>query len=156
MFKHFLVSAVAVASLSGCVNTDSLSGDTYTAGQAKQVQTISYGTVVSVRPVNIQAGSNENVLGAIGGAVLGGLVGNTIGGGSGNTLATAAGAVAGGVAGQNIQGALNTTKGVELEIRRDSGESIIVVQKQGKTVFSKGQRVRIAGQGSNITVSPRQ
>ncbi len=77
----FLVSAVAVASLSGCVNTDSLSGDTYTAGQAKQVQTVSYGTIVSVRPVNIQAGSNENVLGAIGGAVLGGLVGNTIGGG---------------------------------------------------------------------------
>ncbi len=57
---------------------------------------------------------------------------------------------------KTFRGALNTTKGVELEIRRDSGESIIVVQKQGKTVFSKGQRVRIAGQGNNLTVSPRQ
>ena len=93
--------------------------------------------------------------GAIGGAVLGGFLGNTIGGGTGRSLATAAGAVAGGVAGQGVQGAMNKTQGVELEIRKDDGNTILVVQKQGTTPFSVGQRVAIAGSGSQVTVSPR-
>ncbi|PWD64413.1 hypothetical protein DF211_07750, partial [Pectobacterium parmentieri] len=80
---------------------------------------------------------------------------NTIGGGSGRSLATAAGAVAGGVAGQSATGALNRTQGVELEIRRDDGSTIMVVQKQGDTKFSAGQRVAMASNGRSITVSPR-
>jgi outer membrane lipoprotein SlyB len=87
--------------------------------------------------------------------VLGGFLGNTIGGGSGRSLATAAGAVAGGVAGQGATGALNRTQGVELEIRRDDGSTIMVVQKQGDTKFSAGQRVAMASNGRSITVSPR-
>ena len=71
-----------------------------------------------------------------------------------DALATAAGAVAGGVAGQGVQGAMNKTQGVELEIR-DDGNTIMVVQKQGSTPFSVGQRVAIAGSGSQVTVSPR-
>ena len=74
--------------------------------------------------------------------------GNTIGGGTGRSLATAAGAVAGGVAGQGVQGAMNKTQGVELEIRKDDGSTIMVVQKQGNTRFSAGQRVVLASNGS--------
>ncbi|NAU77938.1 glycine zipper 2TM domain-containing protein, partial [Klebsiella pneumoniae] len=112
-------------------------------------------TIVSVRAVNIQAGSDENVLGAIGGAVLGGLLGNTIGGGTGRNLATAAGAIAGGMAGQQAQGALNTTKGVQLEVRLDSGKTVVVVQKADNTAYRQGQRVAVIGNGNNLTVSPR-
>ena len=79
----------------------------------------------------------------------------TIGGGTGRSLATAAGAVAGGVAGQGVQGAMNKTQGVELEIRKDDGSTIMVVQKQGNTRFSAGQRVVLASNGSQVTVSPR-
>lgn len=60
----------------------------------KQVQSVTYGTVVNARPVQIQGGDDNNVMGAIGGAVLGGFLGNTVGGGTGRSLATAAGAVA--------------------------------------------------------------
>lgn len=81
--------------------------------------------------------------------------GNTIGGGTGRSLATAAGAVAGGVAGQGVQSAMNKTQGVELEIRKDDGNTIMVVQKQGNTHFSPGQRVVLASNGSQVTVSPR-
>ncbi len=80
--------------------------------------------------------------------------GNTIGGGTGRSLATAAGAVAGGVAGQGVQGAMNKTQGVELEIRKDDGSTIMVVQKQGNTRFSAGQRVVLASNGSQ-SPSPR-
>ena len=41
------------------------------------------------------------------------------------------------------------------EIRKDDGNTIMVVQKQGSTPFSVGQRVAIAGSGSQVTVSPR-
>lgn len=87
---------------------------------------------------------------------MGGFLGNTIGGGRGNSLATAGGAVAGGVAGQGIQSAMNRSEGVQLEIRRDDGSNIVVVQAQGPTRFSAGQRVIIASDRSGtVTVSPR-
>ena len=127
--------------LAGCVNDSSLSGDVYSASEAKQVQSVTYGTVVNARPVQIQGGDDNNVMGAIGG--------------TGRSLATAAGAVAGGVAGQGVQGAMNKTQGVELEIRKDDGSTIMVVQKQGNTRFSAGQRVVLASNGSQVTVSPR-
>lgn len=155
MIKRLLVVTLAGVTLAGCANTSTLSGDVYSASEAKQVQTVTYGTIVSTRPVQIQAGEDSNVIGALGGAVLGGFLGNTIGGGSGRGLATAAGAVAGGVAGQSATGALNRTQGVELEIRRDDGSTIMVVQKQGDTKFSAGQRVAMASNGRSITVSPR-
>lgn len=155
MIKRFLVITLAGITLAGCANTSTLSGDVYSASEAKQVRTVTYGTIVSVRQVQIQAGDDNNVIGTLGGAVLGGFLGNTIGGGTGRSLATAAGAVAGGVAGQSVQGAMNRTQGVELEIRKDDGETIMVVQKQGDTRFSAGQRVAMSNNGRSITVSPR-
>ena len=80
MIKRVLIVSLMGLSLAGCVNNDSLSGDVYTASEAKQVQNVTYGTVVNVRPVQIQGGDDSNVIGAIGGAVLGGFLGNTIGG----------------------------------------------------------------------------
>lgn len=155
MISRVLVVSFVGLTLAGCVSNSSLSGDVYKASDAKQVQSVTYGTVVHVRPVQLQGGDDSNVIGAIGGAVLGGFLGNTVGGGTGRSLATAAGAVAGGVAGQGVQGAMNKTQGVELEIRKDDGNSIMVVQKQGDTPFSVGQRVALAGSGSQVTVSPR-
>ena len=80
MIKRVLVVSMVGLSLVGCVNNDTLSGDVYTASEAKQVQNVSYGTIVNVRPVQIQGGDDSNVIGAIGGAVLGGFLGNTVGG----------------------------------------------------------------------------
>lgn len=75
MIKRVLVVSMVGLSLVGCVNNDTLSGDVYTASEAKQVQNVSYGTIVNVRPVQIQGGDDSNVIGAIGGAVLGGFPG---------------------------------------------------------------------------------
>ncbi|MGL4859587.1 MAG: glycine zipper 2TM domain-containing protein [Enterobacteriaceae bacterium] len=153
--KKFITATLVSLTLVGCANTDIFSGDVYTADQARQVQTVTYGTLLSSRPVKIQAGEEHNIIGTVGGAVLGGLLGNTIGGGRGNTLSTAAGAIAGGVAGSAIEGKVNQTDAVELEIRKDSGETIVVVQKPGKQQFSVGQRLRLVSRGGKMTVSPR-
>lgn len=74
MIKRVLVVSMVGLSLVGCVNNDTLSGDVYTASEAKQVQNVSYGTIVNVRQVQIQGGDDSNVIGAIGGAVLGGFL----------------------------------------------------------------------------------
>ncbi|QCT21134.1 outer membrane lipoprotein SlyB [Jejubacter calystegiae] len=155
MISRVLVVSLVSLTLAGCANTSTLSGDVYSASEAKQVQNVTYGTIVSMRPVQIQAGNDSNIIGTIGGAVLGGFLGNTIGGGTGRSLATAAGAVAGGVAGDQIESSVNKTQGVELEIRKDDGNTIMVVQKQGNTRFSAGQRVAIASNGRQVNVSPR-
>lgn len=155
MISRVLVVSFIGLALAGCANTSTLSGDVYSASEAKQVQNVTYGTIVNVRPVKIQAGNDSNIIGTIGGAVLGGFLGNTVGGGAGRSLATAAGAVAGGVAGDQIEGAVNKTQGVELEIRKDDGNTIMVVQKQGSSQFAVGQRVTIASNGSQVNVSPR-
>ncbi|MGL9734154.1 MAG: glycine zipper 2TM domain-containing protein [Symbiopectobacterium sp.] len=155
MMKRLLVITLIGMILSGCANTSSLSGDVYHASEAKQVRAVTYGTIVSLRPVQIQAGDENGTMGAISGAVLGGFLGNTIGCGTSRSLATAAGAVAGSVAGQRAQGAINRFQGVELEIRRDDGTTIVVVQRQGNTCFSMGQRVAMSSNGQKVTVAPR-
>lgn len=155
MISRVLVVSLVGLTLAGCVNNRTLSGDVVSASQAQQVQNVTYGTILSVRPVQIQGGNDDNVVGAIGGAVLGGFLGNTVGGGTGRSLATAAGAIAGGLAGQEAQGALNRSNGVQMEIREDSGRTIVVTQKQDATRFSVGQRVALIGNGNQVSVSPR-
>ena len=155
MIKPLIAVTFAIATLSGCANNNTLSGDTFSSSQAGQAQTVTYGTLVSVRPVTIQGGDGNNVAGAIGGAVVGGFLGNTIGGGTGRRLGTAAGAVAGGVVGQQVQSMMNRSSGVELEVRRDNGTTFLVVQAQGVTQFHAGQRVTIATNGNTVTITPR-
>lgn len=155
MNRKVLTVILMSYALAGCTGMNSLSGDVYSAQEAKHIKNVSYGTIVSVRPIQIQGGDENNVVGAIGGAVLGGVLGNTIGGGSGKTVATAGGALLGGLAGQNVQNYVNKSHGVELEIRKANGETIIVVQKDDPSKFAVGQHVVIASDGKDVTVSPR-
>ncbi|PWD87920.1 glycine zipper 2TM domain-containing protein [Ignatzschineria cameli] len=150
--KKLTMIGLAVLTLAGCTNSSLYSGDVYTGNQAKTVQSVSYGTVVAVRPVTIQAEGSS--LGTVSGAVLGGVLGNAMGGGRGRNITTAVGAVAGGIAGNKIEQQVDKVQGVELDIKTDSGQTIAVVQKQDKSLFRPGQRVRMVGSGRNINVSP--
>ncbi|MCQ9120599.1 hypothetical protein BKG95_00420 [Rodentibacter pneumotropicus] len=136
--------------ITGCANTDIFSGDVYSAGQAKEARSISYGTLVSVRPVKIQA-DNQGVIGSVGGGVLGGVAGSAIGGGRGQAIATAVGAIAGAIAGSKIEEKASQVNGAELVIKKDDGKSIVVVQKADHK-FVAGKRVQIVG-GSSLNVS---
>ncbi|MDF7667583.1 hypothetical protein PT273_06960 [Orbaceae bacterium ESL0727] len=146
--------------MTGCSNSDIYSGDVYTADQAKQVQQVSYGTVVSVRPVKIQTnasdGQNNNIVGSLGGAVLGGFLGNTVGNGKGNSLAIAGGAIGGALAGGALQDELSKANAVQLEIKQESGSTIVIVQKGSADQFYAGQPVKMVTNGKQINVSPRE
>lgn len=148
------VAAISLFTLAGCVNTAPYSGDVYSANQAKASQNVTYGTVVAVRPVQIQADSRTGgLLGGGSGALIGGLLGNQIGGGSGRKIATAAGAIGGAMAGTSVEDRANRINAVELEIRTDAGRDVVVVQKADRQ-FQPGQKVRLIGSGSNVSVAP--
>ena len=109
---------------------------------------------MAVRPVQIQADSRAGgLLGSGGGAIIGGLLGNQVGGGSGRQLATVAGALGGAVAGTAAEDATNRVDALEMEIRRDDGTDIVVVQRADRQ-FQAGQRVRLIGSGASISVAP--
>jgi outer membrane lipoprotein SlyB len=79
------------------------------------------GEVVSVRAV--QHHGPTTGVGAVGGAVVGGLIGNQFGGGNGRTLTTIAGAVGGGYVGNNIEKNARTTTSFEVIVRMDNGKT---------------------------------
>ncbi|MFM5464710.1 glycine zipper 2TM domain-containing protein [Aeromonas simiae] len=149
--KKVTLLALLVATLSGCANSDIYSGDVYTSDRAKQVQTVTYGTIQAVRPVKIQA-DDSGLIGTVGGGVVGGLLGSTIGGGTGRSLAAAGGAIAGAVAGKAINDKVNQVDGVELEIRKDTGEVIAVVQKANPS-FQPGAKVRMSQGNGKVNVA---
>lgn len=148
------VLALGALTLAGCANTSPYGGDVYRGSQAQTGQQVTFGTITALRQVQIQADSpTGNLLGTAGGAVIGGLLGNQVGGGSGRRLATAAGAIGGGVAGSRVEDATNRVRAWEMEIRRDDGQNIVVVQKADRD-FQTGQRVRLIGSGANLSVAP--
>lgn len=152
MKKMTAALALLIAfSITGCANTDIFSGDVYSASQAKEARAISYGTIVSVRPVKIQA-DNNGVIGTVGGGALGGIAGSAIGGGRGQAIATAIGAIGGAIVGSKVEEKMSQVNGAELVIRRDNGQEIVVVQKADSS-FVAGKRVRIVGSGASLNVS---
>ncbi|MBN3561811.1 outer membrane lipoprotein [Aliamphritea spongicola] len=150
--KKILVATVLAASvmLQGCAS--SLTGDTYSRSEARKVQQVQYGQVLSVTPVVIE-GRTNSPLGAGAGAVIGGIGGSKIGGGSGRTIATVLGAVAGGVVGQQAEEKLTRKQGQEITVELESRRIISVVQEvSGNGIFQAGDRVRVLGQGGTARV----
>ncbi|MCK3657415.1 hypothetical protein A4G18_01430 [Pasteurellaceae bacterium Pebbles2] len=152
MKKMTLALAILVSfGVTGCANTDVFSGNVYSGGQAKEARSISYGTIVAVRSVKIQA-DNQGVLGSVGGGALGGIAASTIGGGRGQAIATAVGAIAGAMIGSKVEEKASQVDSLEMTIKKDDGKEIVVVQKYDESLTKAGTRVRIVG-GSSLNVS---
>ncbi|MEG9476492.1 glycine zipper 2TM domain-containing protein [Mannheimia bovis] len=151
--KKLALAAALMSSfvLVGCANTDVYSGSVYSGSQAKEARSISYGTILSVRDVKIQADS-QGVIGTVGGGVLGGIAGSGVGGGTGQAIATAVGAIAGSVIGSQVEQKASQVSSLEMVIRKDDGKEIVVVQKK-EDGFVPGKRVRIVGSNSDLNVS---
>jgi len=147
-----LVIVLSAGILAGCAQS-SLTGTSYSRDEARQTQTVRYGTIESVTPVVIE-GRTDGVIGAGTGAVIGGVAGSNVGGGKGRTLATVVGAVAGGIAGQRVEEAVSRRQGQELTVRLDTGTTISVVQElDDGMMFGAGQRVRVLGSGTATRVT---
>lgn len=142
-------AAVAVLVLSGCAQ--GLGGGTYSRTEARRAMTVQFGTIESVRAVQLEG--TKTPIGSVAGAAVGGIAGSTVGGGRGQAVATVIGAVAGGLAGSALEEGATRTPGVEVTVRLDNGQFLAVVQADEGEAFRPGERVRVLRDGGTTRVS---
>lgn len=147
--KKLILLAVPVL-FAACAQP-SLTGDTYSRGEAGAAQEVRYGKVTNVRFVTLE-GSGTG--GAILGAVAGGYLGRQVGSGSGRDAATIGGAALGGTAGSYAGQGATRRQGVEITVKLDGAGEIAIVQQVDKDEpFYVGDRVRVTGGGGRARVS---
>ncbi|MEM5296448.1 glycine zipper 2TM domain-containing protein [Burkholderia sp. JPY481] len=100
------------------------------------------GEVVAVNAVQTQEPTTG--LGAVGGAVAGGLLGNQVGQGRGRVLATIAGAVGGGLAGNGIEHAVRKVATYQVQVRMQDG-SYRNFNYDTQPTVQVGERVHVYG-----------
>jgi len=138
--RAILLSSFLACSMTACSTTPSTPTSSVGTIDNSSVRS-GYGTVESVERVSR---SNMGVLGTIGGAVVGGLLGHQIGSGRGNTAATVAGAAGGAIAGREI----------ERRTRGDSEAYRVVVRMDDGSYQAVGQDVQPAlRQGDRVVIS---
>ncbi len=98
------------------------------------------GVIESIREVESRAEGTG--LGAVGGAVVGGLLGNQVGGGRGKDVMTVVGAVGGAVAGNQIEKQVKSTKSYAITIRLDDGSSR-VINEANAPMWRTGDKVKV-------------
>jgi outer membrane lipoprotein SlyB len=136
--------------LAGCASN--LSGDTYSRSEARTAQQVEYGTIVQLRPVQIEG--TKTPIGAGAGAIVGGVAGSGVGGGKGSTIMAVIGAVAGGMAGAAVEEGVTRSQGVEITVKLASGRSVAVVQGLSPhEKFAVGDQVRVISHGGTSRVS---
>ena len=144
-----LALAAFLAPLTGCAPANT--NTTYSAGEIGRTAQVSYGVIVSIRPVTVAA--RDTGLGGLGGAAVGATAGSFIGRNDvrANILGAIVGGVAGAVAGNAIENSVNTGQAAEFIIREDDGNTVSVVQtnEEGfrpgdRVVLTRGARTHIA------------
>ena len=90
----------------------------------------------------IQQKGEGSGLGAVGGAILGGVLGHQVGEGSGKQIARIGGAVLGGFAGNEAERRYRTISHYQITVRLDDG-SRRVIEQQSAPAWHEGDAVRI-------------
>ena len=143
------VAVLALLVLGGCAQ--GLGGDAYSRTEARRAMTVQFGTIESVRGVQLEG--TKTPIGSVAGAAVGGIAGSSVGGGRGSAVAAVLGAVAGGVAGSALEEGATRTPGVEITVRLDNGQYLAVVQADQGEGFRAGERVRVLRDGGTTRVS---
>jgi outer membrane lipoprotein SlyB len=98
------------------------------------------GVIESIREIDTQGEGSG--LGAVGGAVVGGVLGHQVGGGRGQDVATVVGAVGGAVLGNQVEKKVKSTKSYEVTIRMNDGSSRVIHEANAPT-WRSGDRVKV-------------
>ncbi|MDM8356350.1 glycine zipper 2TM domain-containing protein [Pandoraea communis] len=102
------------------------------------------GTVQSIEPIRTQGSASG--LGAVGGAVAGGLLGNQFGAGNGRTAMTVVGALGGGLAGNEVEKRVRSETVYRVYVRMDTGTTRYWTYQSAPGV-QPGDRVRLENNG---------
>jgi outer membrane lipoprotein SlyB len=140
----------AVLGLAACAPTNANS--TYTSADIGQAAQISYGTIVSARPVTMQGQSTG--IGTVGGALIGSTTGALLSGRDprARIIGAVGGTIVGGIVGAVVENAASTGEAVEFIIQEDNAPqpiSVVQTNEDGlrpgeRVVLTRGARARIA------------
>ncbi|GAJ46855.1 surface antigen [Holospora elegans E1] len=153
-FNFLLISLL----LSGCAPR--IGSRDYALSGVGETCTTLPGKIIAKRTVNVSGSStteddNKPGVGALVGALAGGLGGSAIGQGTGSLFAAAGGALAGGAIGHYAARALTDQDGVEYQIQLDTGAFLTVVQGPSPALCV-GQKVFVVqSQKDRSRVIPR-
>ncbi len=125
--KKFVLTMIIPAMLAIVACTADIGTNDYYASSAGEVNRAAKGTVISVRQVTVK--SNNNNAGTLFGAAAGGVAGSAIGGGDTvPILGAIGGALIGGIAGDAAQAELSKQAGYEYVVQLDNGGLVTIVQ----------------------------
>lgn len=140
MNKYALLLALPLtaAGIAGCASD--IDSNYYSTGSVGQVSQTQGCTVVSVRPIKV---STQNGAGTAIGGIAGGIAGSQIGGGNtAHLLGAVGGAILGGFAGNAAQEGLTSQQGYEYIVRLDNGNTVSTTQG-ADVLLNPGQRCQI-------------
>lgn len=140
MNKYALLLALPLtaAGIAGCASD--IDSNYYSTGSVSQVSQAQGCTVVSVRPIKV---STQNGAGTAIGGIAGGIAGSQIGGGNtAHLLGAVGGAILGGFAGNAAQEGLTSQQGYEYIVRLDNGNTVSTTQG-ADVLLNPGQRCQI-------------
>ena len=124
------------------------SPDTYASSAVQQASKVEQGTIVGVRRVMVQA---SGTTGAVAGAAAGGIAGSqTPTGGVGTALTALGGSLVGGLVGTGIERATGDTFAYEYIVRKAGGELVSVTQKDPEPLPLGRKVLVIAGSQARI------
>ena len=141
-----LAAAGSLAVLSGC--GPSYSPNTYDAAAVQQANAVQRGVVIGARAVKVSANA---AAGTVTGAAAGGIAGSTVGdSGTVKALSALGGSLVGGLVGSGVQHAQGDTSAFEY-IVRESNNNLVSVTQRDKAPLPIGARVLvIAGRQARI------
>lgn len=140
MNKYALLLALPLtaAGIAGCASD--IDSNYYSTGSVGQVSQAQGCTVVSVRPIKV---STQNGAGTAIGGIAGGIAGSQIGGGNtAHLLGAVGGAILGGFAGNAAQEGLTSQQGYEYIVWLDNGNTVSTTQG-ADVLLNPGQRCQI-------------
>ena len=153
MKKLLWIVAVLPLLLSGACAAD-IGANQYDSGAVGSVTQALRGTIISVRAITVR--DNDKSTGTAIGALAGGLGGSQIGKGStAAILGATGGALLGGAVGNVAQGKLSTQQGYEYVIQLDNG-AVVTVSQGNDVLLAVGQRCMVlyGTSGSRARVIP--
>ncbi len=100
------------------------------------------GTVLAVQPMISE--SKPSGIGAVGGAILGGVIGHQFGGGDGKKAMTAAGVVGGAMAGNQIEKSQHKITSYNVTVQMEDGSTRSFSYDTAPN-FSSGEHVKVSG-----------
>jgi len=144
------LGAVIIA-LVGCKSN--ISPNTYSVGSVGQVNRTVSAVVISVREIDV---SGTAGVGGGAGTAAGAVAGSNMGSdGRDHLLGAIGGAVVGGLAGAAIEGNATKQKGMEYVVETENGNLMTIVQGSD-VVFAEGQKVLVLyGSPSRLISDPR-